>query len=381
MSHLDLLQFHAFCLTNTGSRLDQYARAIHATVREGDVVLDLGTGTGLLAILACRAGAKRVYAIESSDAVQLGELLVSTTAFADRITFIQSASSQLRLPEPVDLIVCDIHDTFGLQPGGIASLLDARRRLLKPGGTLIPRAIEFRLAPVEAPEFYAREVDVWTRHVQDVDLSPVRQFAESHVHAGRFDSGELLSAPSPVGVIDLAHSASVRVSGTATATISRNGNMHGLCGCFETTLADGIRMGNVPGDSSTTNFAQAFFPLARPVAVVAGDTVDLTIDSHDAHVVRWRVEISRAGRAAYPAFDHSTLNGLLLSPVALRKQARDYRPALSARGAMEHALLGRFDGLSSAAELQRWLKDRFSELLPTDEEVESFLKATIARCG
>ncbi len=78
MSHLDLLQFHAFCLTETGTRLNEYARAIAASVREGDVVLDLGTGSGLLAVLACQAGARRVYAVESSDAVRLGELVAST---------------------------------------------------------------------------------------------------------------------------------------------------------------------------------------------------------------------------------------------------------------------------------------------------------------
>src|SRR5688572_16512100 len=148
MSHLDLLQFHAFCLTRTGTRLDQYARAIAGTVREGDTVLDLGTGTGVLAVLACRAGARRVHAVESSDAVRMGELLSSATGLADRIQFIQGSSSQLVLDERVDVVVGDIHDTFGLQPGGLASLIDARRRLLRPGGVVMPRSIELRIAPV-----------------------------------------------------------------------------------------------------------------------------------------------------------------------------------------------------------------------------------------
>ena len=320
MSHLDLLQFHAFCLTETGTRLNEYAHAIAASVHEGDVVLDLGTGSGLLAVLACQAGARRVYAVESSDAVRLGELVASQTEFAPRIEFIQSESAQLTLREPVDLIVADIHDTFGLQPGGLASFFDARNRLLRPGGIVIPRAIQLLAAPVEAATFYAREIDVWARHVHSVDLSAVKPFAVNHVHAGRFEPAQLLSSPSPLGRVDLASSTSLQSGGTATVTIQRDGVVHGLCGCFVTTLADDAVMGNVPGDSSTTNFAQAFFPLERPVSVTAGDELSIAIDSHDGHAVRWRVEFARAGES-YARFDHSTLNGLLMSPRSLQKNA------------------------------------------------------------
>jgi predicted RNA methylase len=61
------LEFHAFCLTDTGSRLDQFAAAIAARIRPGDTVVDLGAGTGVLSFLACRAGARRVYAIEGVE--------------------------------------------------------------------------------------------------------------------------------------------------------------------------------------------------------------------------------------------------------------------------------------------------------------------------
>jgi hypothetical protein len=157
--------------------------------------------------------------------------------------------------------------------------------------------------------------------------------------------------------------------------------MHGVCGCFVTTLADDFRMGNVPGDSSTSNFAQAFFPLENPIAVEAGDQVAIRVESHDGHAVRWRVEVARDGQRAHARFDQSTLAGLLLSPQSLRKQARDYHPALTARGAMERTLLDRFDGSTSAADLQKWLRERYGDLLLTDTEAESFLKATIDRSG
>jgi len=321
MSHLDLLQFHAFCLTDTGSRLTEYARAIAAGVREGDVVLDLGAGSGILAVLACRAGAKGVYAVESSDAIRVGELIASRTEFADQIEFIQSDSGKVVLNEQVDVIVGDIHDTFGLQPGGLASFFDARDRLLRPGGKVIPRSIELLIAPVEAAKFYAKEVDVWAQSVHGIDISAVKKFAANHVHAGRFEPGDLLSPLEPLGLLDLVRSKDVRFAGTATASISRDGIVHGLCGCFVTALGDDVVMKNVPGDSSTTNFAQAFFPLERPVPVSPGDSVSIAIESHDGQAFRWQVEISRAG-GTLARFDHSTLNGLLMSPQSLRKNAR-----------------------------------------------------------
>lgn len=325
MSYLDLLQFHAYCLTETGSRLDQFAHAITATVRDGDVVLDLGTGSGVLALLACRAGARRVYAVESSDAIRLGELLASTTEFRGRIEFIQSNSAQLVLPEPVDVVVADIHDTFGLQAGGLDSFIDARKRLLKPGGTLIPRAIQLLVAPLEAATLYDREIDVWARSVQGVGLSPIRPLAVSHVHAGRFTPGDLLSAPAHIGTIDLAGLDTLHVGGTVTSTVRRGGLMHGICGCFVTTLAGDICMSNVPGDSGTTNFAQAFFPLESPVAVEAGDEISIAVESHDGHALRWCVEVSRVGQPVHARFEHSTLSGLLLSPQSLRTATSDDR--------------------------------------------------------
>ena len=326
MSHLDLLQYHAFCLTNTGTRLTQYERAIAAVVRQGDVVVDLGTGSGLLAVLACRAGARRVYAIEASDAVQIGTLITSTTEFAERIEFVHATSQKVALSEQVDVIVGDIHDTFGFQPGGLASIMDVRDRLLKPGGTLIPQATELMIAPLEAAALYAREIDVWNGCVHGVGLSSIRPFAVSHVHPGRFDSDQLLSPAAAIGTLDLARATSLHFSGSAVTTIHRDGIAHGLCGCFVTTLAGDIRMGNVPGDSSTTNFAQAFFPFDQPVSVAAGDEVSISIDSHDGHIARWRAAISRGGQR-HAQFDHSTLNGLLVSPASAASRLRRGKPS------------------------------------------------------
>ena len=374
------LDFHAFCLTESGTRLDQFARAIAARVRPGDTVVDLGAGSGILSFLACRAGARRVYAIEAGTSLEFARLLAPRNGFQDRIEFIGKRSTQVVLPERVDAIVGDIHDTFGLLVSGLAAVIDARERFLRPGGALIPCRIDLMAAPMEAPDLYRRTVDVWNQRVLDTDISPLRALAVNQPTATRVEAAQLLAAPIRLGTLDLTSITSLHAGGTAHFVIARDGTLHGVCGCFVTTLSDDVLMGNVPGDSGTTNFAQAFFPVESPVAVAAGDRVTVRIETHDGAAARWQVEVTRAGRSLV-RFDHSTLQAQALSIETLRRQADDYRPSLTPLGAMERDLLDRFDGTQSAAELESFLVARSAAVLPSPREAAAFLKQTIERCG
>jgi protein arginine N-methyltransferase 1 len=374
------LEFHAFCLTDTGSRLDQFAKAIAAGITPGDTIVDLGAGSGILSFLACQAGARRVYAIEAGQSLEFARRLAAANGFQDRIEFIGKPSTQVILPERVDAIVGDIHDTFGLQAHGLTSIVDARERFLKPGGALIPCSIELMAAPVEAFERYGKTVDVWRRHVHGVDLTPLTMLAVNQPSAARIERTHLLAVPASLGTIDLARTETPHAGGTTHVDVTRDGVLHGICGCYVTTLADGVMMGNVPGDSGTTNFAQAFFPIESPVPVLAGDRVMIRLETHDGSAARWQVEVTR-GTQALARFDHSTLHVEALSIDALRKQAGDYRPTLSPLGAMERDLLDRFDGTHSAAELEAWLTNRSGSVLPSAREAAAFLKQTIERCG
>ena len=376
----DLLQFHAFCLTDTGTRLDRYAQAIARAVRPGDVVVDVGAGTGILSYLAAVAGARVVYAIEASDASWLGELLSRSGGAFSRVQFIRGSSTEITLPERTNVIVADIHDTFGLQGGGLATMIDARDRFLTPGGALIPSRIQLLAAPVEAPDVYRKYVDVWQQPVQGLELSEFRQLAVNQRHPARFEATQLVAAPQPIGAIDLRTTTARHIDGRIRAVATRAGTVHGVCGCFVTSLADGIDIGNVPGDSTTTNFAQAFFPIDSPQSVAKGDVVSIGITSTDGET-RWQIEFACADGRTPARFDHSTFLSAPLRSDLLHKQAHDYRPRLTVRGTMERELLAKFDGTTSAADLERWLIERFSTELPSARQAAAFLKATIDRCG
>jgi hypothetical protein len=87
------------------------------------------------------------------------------------------------------------------------------------------------------------------------------------------------------------------------------------------------------------------------------------------------------GPESIARFDHSTLQAMSLSIHRLRKQSNDYRPLLTALGAVERDLLERFDGSHSAAELESWLTTRSRSVLPSAGGAAAFLKQTIERCG
>ncbi|HEX9126493.1 MAG TPA: 50S ribosomal protein L11 methyltransferase, partial [Methylomirabilota bacterium] len=110
-------------------RLAAFERAIAATVNPGDVVIDLGAGTGILGLFACRAGAARVYAIDDGGIIELARSLCRANGFADRVVFVKGLSTRVTLPEKANVVVADQIGRFGFESGVWEYFTDARARL------------------------------------------------------------------------------------------------------------------------------------------------------------------------------------------------------------------------------------------------------------
>ena len=151
-------------------RVDAYHRGIHANIHPGDVVVDLGTGSGLLACMASRAGASKVYAIEHGEIIDLAREIAAHNG-CDNIEFVRTNSREFTPPEPVDVI---LHEQMGdelFNENMVENVLDLRDRALRPGGRVLPSAFRLFVEPVTfAPEHRVRRL--WNIDLPDaLDLS------------------------------------------------------------------------------------------------------------------------------------------------------------------------------------------------------------------
>src|SRR5260370_1201674 len=146
-------------------RTRAYAESLKRLVTPASVVVDIGTGTGILALLAGHLGARKVYAIEPNDTIELGRRVAAENGLDGRIEFIHGLSTQVQLPEKADIIVSDLHGVLPAHQRGLFSILDARDRFLRSPGYLIPRRETLWAAIVDVATLHQEVVGVWGTNV------------------------------------------------------------------------------------------------------------------------------------------------------------------------------------------------------------------------
>jgi protein arginine N-methyltransferase 1 len=265
-------------------RTGDYLAAIAATVRPDDVVLDIGTGSGVLAVAAARAGARRVYAVEASDIAEVAERVFAVNGVRDRVTLLPGWSQRLSLPEPADLLVAEVIGNEPLEEEILETTLDARRRLLAPGGRLIPRALTLLARPILLPEaevrqraFGRRAVERW--HAEyGIDFEPLLDAAlPSPTHT--ITEGEVVATWPPVGppveltTIDLTTFTEPSVHACADLVVEPAGPVNGIALTFRAELAPGISHVLDPWAWPASSWATSVWVLSDAVEVGDGSVL------------------------------------------------------------------------------------------------------------
>ena len=350
------------------TRMEAYARALEAVVRPGSIVLDIGTGTGIFALLACRLGARRVYAVDPADAVAVARQAARANGFAGQIEVIQDLSTRISLPEPADVVVSDVRGVLPTFQSIVATLADARARLMAPGGHLVPRADTLWAAPLEAPQAWGDLVFPWDEGAFGFDLSAARRAALNQWTRGRFSPEQLLAAPAAWATIDYRTATAPDVRGSVAWTAYRGGTAHGFAVWFAAELAEGVSFHTGPG--TDTIYQTAFFPWPDVVDVSAGDRIEADFQARlvgDEYVWIWESRVERRDRPSI-GFRQSTFLANPPSPSRLRRRAHDFRPALGEEGRIDAMILARMDGGATLGEIAREVQAAFPARFPTWEE-------------
>jgi len=357
-------------------RCGAYMKALRAVIRPGAVVMDIGTGPGIMAVLACQLGAKRVYAIEPGEIIQLAREIAAANQVADKIEFFEDVSTNVTIPERADVIVSDLRGVLPFYSHHIPAIVDARLRFLAPGGALIGREDRVWAAVVQAPERYSLIVGAWEREFPGQDLSPGRRKAVNEIYKMLESPALLITHPELWVALDYMRVEDPDVEGKLTLTVNRDGIGHGIALWFDADLAEGVGFSNNP-NSPAGIYTSMFLPWQEPVTLVAGQTVQVQLQAkalEEDYFWRWITQIGIPGQAGKIAteFDQSLLQGAVLSPAKLFKRSSKYIPQLSEEGLMRRRALELMDGSASLEEIARRMTAEYPQRFARWEQALTF---------
>lgn len=352
-------------------RTEPFVDALRAAIGPQTVLLDIGTGTGIFSFLACQFGVARVYAVEpDAIALQVAQLCAKDIPGSERITWIQGLTTELDLPEKVDIVVGDLHGTLPFFKGNIESLADARKRHLKPGGRMLPSRDVLHAAPAFAPEEYQRIEAPWRRNDYDIDLSAAAPYVVnqwSRANSEPIAPERLLAIPQRWGVVDYTSTDSPELDHTLEWQIERGGTLHGAYVWFDGDLGEGFGYSNSPLLPELV-YGRAFFPFERPTEVVSGDILRTRLAVRlvkGNYVFRWDSRITAADGAVKARFEQSTFKSHPTSPTELRKASADYVPTLTEDGQVVRAVLEAMAGGQRVQDIADAMAARFPQRYKT----------------
>ena len=348
-------------------RVEAYQRALQLLVNSDSVVVDIGTGLGIFAFLACQAGARKVYAIEPSAAIAVARDLAATNGYLERIEFIEDVSSRVALPEPADVIVSDLAGAIPLLERHLPSIIDARKRFLKPQGTLIPQRDTLWAGVVNAAAVHEKIAPSIDRAL-GLDMRLAWNIAANLPSNERFAEAELVTAPQRLAILDYSAIEDPNLHKQVQWDVTRSGIGHGISLWFDRTLADGVSFSTAPGEPKMV-YGGLFFPWPEPVELNEGDTVVLEIRADlrsDDYIWSWNTRVSSAAQIKY-TFRQSTFLGEPHSLARLCKQRADHVPRVTDEGESDRLILHLMDGRNSIEDIAREVQRQFPTRFPTLE--------------
>lgn len=282
-------------------RVDAYHAAISRAVTPESVVLDLGTGTGVLAMFAAKAGARKVYAVEHGPVVDVARRLAAENGLTN-IEFVAANGRDFTPPEPIDLIIHEQIGHYLFDENMVENLLDLKARMLAPTGRILPARFEIYLEPIRMQAAH-RVPYLWEQELHGIEFSSQKSGPSAEATTGisasrAVPTGSLerfACAPAPIGVVDLdtiESEAAVPLTMRATKTIVGDGVVDGLSLFFRVIFDDDLSFDNSI-DSPHLHWNHPVYRLPEQ-QVSNGETIDINLHMGELRNHRsWSVDFER----------------------------------------------------------------------------------------
>ena len=237
-------------------RLAGYWAGLKATIRPGDVVIDAGSGTGVLATMAALCGAARVYALEQSDFADMIPQVAAASGVGDRVTVVRGDFSKVVLPEKARVLVTETFGAWAFAEDPIPDVARCVANNLTPDGVVVPGRVQLWAAPMAvAPPALLHP---FRKRPEGVDLTPLLGDARGRGHITPVEAGAVGPA-SLIGDVPFPGTAPWSITGTLTLTAP----CEAVCCWYDLEMAPGVTLPTGPSDPMT-HWKQSVMPFALP---------------------------------------------------------------------------------------------------------------------
>jgi len=257
------------------ARLEGFFSALKDAIIPGEsIVLDIGTGTGILAMMAAKLGAKRVIAVEGSSIINIARKIAKDNGLDQKIEFIKGYSTDLKLDHRVDVIVSETIGLAGLEENIVDIMLDARERFGHKNTILIPSEISVYCAPTRDTTVDAL-IDFWKKPISSFSYKRLNLLSKNNLY-GRLliPKKTLLSKSQQVFIYKLGIDSLSKEPAVATFKLTSTGRVTGFVLWFSAILSSSQKLNSY---SPNNHWQQVFIPLAAPFRIKKNETIKLRL--------------------------------------------------------------------------------------------------------
>jgi protein arginine N-methyltransferase 1 len=257
-------------------RTDAYEKAINEVVCTEHSVLDFGCGTGVLAMFAARAGAKKVIAVDRSPFIKTAKEIARNNSL-ENIEFHHDDHQSLQLEEKVDVIVSEWMGHCLFYEAMLEPLLAVRDLHLAKGGIMIPAEVSLH-AGLVCDEDLLDDLSFLRDKPYDLDFSAIEDAPFQQTDLVTLDPESLLQETAHLGSLDMHTITKAKQPRVFSGVIksSEKTDIYAICAWFSSQLSHSVAFGTGP-DDMPTHWDQILFPLPEPFAVDPSQELTITI--------------------------------------------------------------------------------------------------------